>query len=442
MTSEIKVNTIKKASGSTLTLGESGTTVQIACGATTSGMGRTGAVDWCTTAKTSPLTAVNGKGYFVNTTGGAITITLPSSPSAGDIIALKDYANTWDSNNVTIGRNSSKINGICEDAKLDTESQSVTLIYVDGTKGWQSIQDGTSDVSGTSFIQATGGTVSTVCTDYKLHTFTSDANFVVSDAGSPANNKVSYTIVAGGGGSSGDRAGGGGAGGFREAKVPTDPYTDSPLDAGTGITVTAQSYPIVVGAGGATDSSPPFGNGASGGNSSGLGVVSAGGGGGGRQPPGTGVAGGSGGGAGNVSPHGAVAGGSGNTPPVSPPQGNDGGQNGDGVPRYSTGGGGGAGTAGGNATQCTGGSAGNGVSTSISSASVGYAGGGAGANDNPGMQGTPAGPFGGGTAATGNGGTDATNGTANRGGGGGGSAGSTNGGSGGSGVVMIRYKFQ
>ena len=51
MTSEIKVNTIKKASGSTLTLGESGTTVQIACGATTSGMGRTGAVDWCTTAK-------------------------------------------------------------------------------------------------------------------------------------------------------------------------------------------------------------------------------------------------------------------------------------------------------------------------------------------------------------------------------------------------------
>ena len=50
-------------------------------------MGRTGTVDWCTTAKTSPFTAVNGKGYFINTTSGAITVTLTKSPSAGDIIA-------------------------------------------------------------------------------------------------------------------------------------------------------------------------------------------------------------------------------------------------------------------------------------------------------------------------------------------------------------------
>ena len=77
--SKIEVNTIDVQCGSTLTLGSSGKTVAIACGASTTGMGRTGTVDWCTTAKTSPFTAVNGKGYFVNTTSGAVTVTLPSS---------------------------------------------------------------------------------------------------------------------------------------------------------------------------------------------------------------------------------------------------------------------------------------------------------------------------------------------------------------------------
>ena len=102
--STIKVNKIEKRSGSTLTLGGPGTAVTLACGATQTGFGRTGTVDWCTTAKTSPFTAVSGDGFFINTTGGAITVTLPSSPSAGDIVAFKDYAGTWDSNNVTVGR--------------------------------------------------------------------------------------------------------------------------------------------------------------------------------------------------------------------------------------------------------------------------------------------------------------------------------------------------
>ena len=181
MTSTIKVDNIQKTSdgsniikkcGSTITIGSSGQTVAVACGATTSGMGRTGTVDWCTTAKTSPFTAENGKGYFLNTTSGGITVTLPSSPSAGNIVAFKDYANTFDTNAVTIGRNGSKINGVCQNSALDIESQSVTLIYVDGTKGWQSIQDGTTDITGATFIAATGGTVTT-SGDYKIHTFTS-----------------------------------------------------------------------------------------------------------------------------------------------------------------------------------------------------------------------------------------------------------------------------
>ena len=99
MTSEIKVNKVSDSCGSalvtkcgsTITLGASGKTVAIASGASTSGMGRAGAVDWCTTIYTnSPgtITGVNGKGYFINTTSGAVTVTLPSSPSAGDIIAF------------------------------------------------------------------------------------------------------------------------------------------------------------------------------------------------------------------------------------------------------------------------------------------------------------------------------------------------------------------
>ena len=119
--SKIEVNTVDVQCGSTLTLGSSGKTVQIACGATTVGMGRTGTVNWCTTAKTSPFTSVSGKGYFVNTNSGAVTITLPSSPSAGDIVAVADYQNTFQTNNLTIGRGGSKINGECRDAKLSTQ---------------------------------------------------------------------------------------------------------------------------------------------------------------------------------------------------------------------------------------------------------------------------------------------------------------------------------
>ena len=75
--SKIEVNTIDVQCGSTLTLGSSGKTVAIACGASTTGMGRTGTVNWQTTAKTSPFTAVNGKGYFINS-GSAITANLPA----------------------------------------------------------------------------------------------------------------------------------------------------------------------------------------------------------------------------------------------------------------------------------------------------------------------------------------------------------------------------
>ena len=148
--SKIEVNTVDVQCGSTLTLGSSGKTVTLASGASQSGFGRTGTVDWCTTAKTSPFTSVSGKGYFVNTTSGAVTVTLPAqSFSAGDIIALADYANTFHHNSVTLCRNSSKLNGQCFNAVLSTVGQSVTLVYVDGTRGWKNkLHDATENVTG------------------------------------------------------------------------------------------------------------------------------------------------------------------------------------------------------------------------------------------------------------------------------------------------------
>jgi hypothetical protein len=109
---------IIKSGSTTLTIGTSGKTVALASGATSSGFGATynGALNWDTTVKTTGFTAVSGTGYFVNTTSGAITVTLPASPSAGNIVGITDYAGTAATNNITIGRNGSKIEGTTENA--------------------------------------------------------------------------------------------------------------------------------------------------------------------------------------------------------------------------------------------------------------------------------------------------------------------------------------
>ena len=87
MTSKIKVDNINKVSddsniikkcGTTITLGASGDSIALASGASQTGFGRTGTVDWQTAIKTSDFTAVSGEGYFVNTTGGAFTMTSSS----------------------------------------------------------------------------------------------------------------------------------------------------------------------------------------------------------------------------------------------------------------------------------------------------------------------------------------------------------------------------
>ena len=78
----------------------------------------------------------SGYGYFVNTTSGAITMTLPSSPSLGDEVSIIDYAGTFDTNNLTVGRNSQPIMGTAADLTVSTERAGFTLVYVDSTQGW------------------------------------------------------------------------------------------------------------------------------------------------------------------------------------------------------------------------------------------------------------------------------------------------------------------
>jgi hypothetical protein len=424
--SKIEVNAVEPQCGTTLTLGASGDTVTLGSGASQSGFGRTGTVDWQTgSIKTANFTAASGEGYFCNTSGGAFTATLPASPSAGDIVSFSDYTNTFQTNNLTIGRNSEPIGGIAKDAILGTEGQSVTFVYVDGTEGWKNIQDSTSNVIGNQFIQATGGTITT-SGNCKIHTFTGPGTFTVSQVHPcSANNQVSYLVVAGGGGGGRDVGGGAGAGGFREDKSPVTPYTASPLEGAGTITVTATAFPITVGAGGTGGSpSPPSCVATNGANSVFSTITSAGGGAGGGHPGDPGSNGGSGGGGAGYNT--TTTGGSGNTPPVSPPQGNNGGSAPSPSVAQTGGGGGGAGGAGSNSTSpgTAFASGGAGATTNINGSPVTYAAGGRGAGDgspNPqaGGANTGDGADGGGTGPLGNDGPN-----------------------GGSGVVIIRYKYQ
>ena len=94
-----------------------------------------GIVDWQAVV-TGATTMVAGRGYFVNTTSSAFTMTLPSSASRGDEVHIIDYAATFDTNNCTVGRNSHKIQVASSDLTVATERAAFTLVYVDATQGW------------------------------------------------------------------------------------------------------------------------------------------------------------------------------------------------------------------------------------------------------------------------------------------------------------------
>jgi hypothetical protein len=446
--SELKVNKITPKTGTSIQLGESGDTITIPCGATLTNNGTaTGfGLSFCTTVKTSPFTATANKGFLINT-GSAVTVTLPASPSTGDELIFVDQTGQAATNNITLGRNGSKIKGICTDGKMVVNRGGLRLVYSGSSQGWITATAGNDDsIDQNVFITASGGCVATVG-DYKIHTFNSDANFVVSAGLGPVA-VVDYLVVAGGAGGGGDMGGGGGAGGYRESVPSPAVWTGSPIaNPGGAIAVSAQTYPVTIGGGGSGGGAGAKGS--NGSNSVFSTITSAGGGAGGSAgpnappaPPGASnaSAGGSGGGqrAGFGPGSGPEPGGAGNTPPVSPPQGNPGGKGFDGISLTTNGGGGGgSGAAGDDAVSPQGGNGGAGVTSTINNTPTARAGGGGGGSDSNSDGSGGSGGGGGAGAPTGTAGSTNTGGGA-----GGGSAPGNTGGAGGSGVVIIRYKYQ
>jgi hypothetical protein len=112
---------------------DNGTMVQVAMTDVKTYIG--GGTSW-QAVKTSNFTASAGQGVFANTTSSAFTVTLPASPTLGDEVSIVDYAGTFDSNALTVGRNSSKIFGADEDLVVSTERAAFTLVFTDSTQGW------------------------------------------------------------------------------------------------------------------------------------------------------------------------------------------------------------------------------------------------------------------------------------------------------------------
>ena len=361
-------------------------------------------IAWQSSVKTSGFTAVAGEGYFCNTTSAGFTVTLPATPTAGQQVAVVDYAGTFDTNALTISPNGNKIEGATAGLQLKGEREGALLVYIDSTQGWlatSGINEGTDALEGISYT-------------------------------------VDFLVIAGGGGGGRDNAGSstagaGGAGGYRNSYLTETSGGGGSSEASLSLTQ-GVVYTVTVGGGGngATTNGT---DGATGSNSSisgtGITTITSNGGGGGAQYPSASISGGSGGGA-SPQVSGQNFGGAGTA--------NQGSNGGGGGNLNGAGGGGGAGDVGGTGSGETAGNGGNGLASSITGSSVTRGGGGGGGGyDNRAPASTGGTGVGGAGTATG---SNATAGTANTGGGGGGGgtnpSTSGNGGNGGSGVVILR----
>ena len=102
-----------------------------------------GGLSWQSVVTASTVTVSAGKGYFINTTSNACTITLPSSAEAGDQIILVDYARTWGTNAITIDSNGLNFQGDPDTYTVDydTNGQAINLVYSGATVGWTPASD-------------------------------------------------------------------------------------------------------------------------------------------------------------------------------------------------------------------------------------------------------------------------------------------------------------
>jgi hypothetical protein len=273
-----------------------------------------GSVAW-QSVQTSGFTAVAGRAYPVNTTSGAVTVTLPASPTAGQAVQLTDYAGTWATNNMTVSPNGNKINSSTSSYVAALRRESLAFVYIDSTQGW----------------------------------------LVYSTANESNVYGASYLIVAGGGGGGGDNGGGGGAGGLLTGAAT--------LTFGT-------NYPIVIGSGGTGGSSARPSTGATAGANSTFYSLIAIGGGTSTGFTGSATTGGSGGSGGGAAAPPVGSGSTGGAATLG--QGNAGGSGATNATYYVGGGGGGASAAGGNGASSgpNGAPGGNGSTSAISGTSA------------------------------------------------------------------------
>ena len=391
----VKTNAVQAAdagniisqSGTTITLGATGDTINIATGATLVG----GGIEWQSSIVTAAtLTAESGKGYWIDTTSNACTVTFPGSASVGDRIILTDYARNWATNAVTINQNSLNFQGSpSPNPVYDTNGESVDIVYSGATKGWIPNNDG-------------------------AVAFEADPSY-----------SVDFLVIAGGGGAGESGGGGAGAGGYRNSYNNETSGGNSSSESSLTFNI-GTVYTITVGAGGAANT---IGDDSSISGSDITTITSTGGGRGG----GFGAAGGAGGSGGGG--HGRPAntnkpGGAGTAN-----QGKNGGSaQSNNESQQGGGGGGGASADGTTGNQSVSGSGGNGLASSITGSSVTRGGGGSGGGESVTI----------GSAGSGGGGlgrvypltSPSANGTANTGGGAGGVY-AAPAGSGGSGVVIL-----
>ena len=314
-----------------------------------------GSLAW-QSVQTGNFTAVAGNAYPVNTTSGAVTVTLPASPTAGQLVQITDYSGKWSINNVTVSPNGNKINGSTSSATISASRGSVAIVYIDATQGWISYSDVASPILGQTY-------------------------------------SANYLIVGGGGGGGNNWGGGGGAGGV----VP-----------GSIVLTSSVTYRFIIGAGGV--------NSINGNSTTGFGLTALGGGAGSEAALTNGFSGASGGGAGGGSGVASIGGSrtlgqgyqGGNVPNTTNASGGGGGGGGavggnsaassvgaggygyvstiTGTAAYYGGGGGGGGLGGGGAGGSGGGAAGSSTSTPPTAATANTGGGGGGGSATTGGQ--------------------------------------------------------
>lgn len=105
-----------------------------------------------------------GTSVYVNTSGGAFTLSLPASPSVGDHVQINDSNNTFGTNNLTIDNNSQNINGTSATLICDVSGVIINFYYVGSSLGWKvQIEGDIATVSSPAIISLDGLT-----SDYEL----------------------------------------------------------------------------------------------------------------------------------------------------------------------------------------------------------------------------------------------------------------------------------